>query len=289
MKKRILLVLTILILICANCFSQNKKQMHKGGFLNQKGFITEIPFKYINKHLFITVTISNNKYTFLFDTGSELSLIDTEISKNIAYIPKKNIELSGSSIKKQEVNLIEIPNIKISNLDFERTFAIISDLTLMKKNYPDLLISGVIGNNLMRKTNWQIDYKRNVIRISDNLEKFEIPKPTKTIKLGNKSYGLGYIETVIESKKHKFIFDTGSNGRFTTNSSFGEFLKNRTIDEKKSKQTVPISKIKLGAFEFENETLSLEQGVSSLIGNRFFENYTVTIDWQKNILYLSEN
>lgn len=288
MQQKIILILSILFLTQINCFSQNRKQIAKSGFVNEKDYLVEIPFSYIGKHIFIEVLISDKKYNFLFDTGCEISAIDQDVSKEINYTLKNEIELSGSSFSTQKVGLIELPNISISNVTFEKTYGMLQDLSFIKRNYETIKISGVIGNNLMRKANWQIDYKKSVIRISDKTNKFDIPKTSKIVTMNNQNWGLGYIDTQINTKTYKFIFDLGSSGKFTANTSFIENLdKKKTLNQEELKQKAPIDKIKIGEIELDNQSISLEKGVASLIGNVFFEDYLLTIDWKKNILHLT--
>ena len=279
----------MLQLTLINCLAQNGKQISKKGNVKQKDYLVEIPFNYINKHIFIEVIISDKKYNFLFDTGYELTTIDPKISNEINYKLIKEIDLSGSSIANQKANLIELPNISISNLNFEETYGMVQDLSYMKENKEKSTINGVIGNNLMRKSKWQIDYVKRVIRISNKTEKFKGLQNAKKIELNNKDWGLGYVDIELNDQKHKFIFDLGSSGEFTANLSFVKFLKEKDTLIQQDKQTFRVGKIKIGEIEINNKSITLEKYVSSLLGNAFFENYLLTIDWEKNILFLNQN
>lgn len=279
----------MLFLTYINSFAQNRKQISKNGFVNQKEYFVEIPFNYVNKHIFIEVVISEKKYIFLFDTGCEISAIDLNIAKEINYNLIKEIGVSGSSLTDQKVSLIELQNIAISNLNFEKTYGMLQDLSYIKETAETKKINGIIGNNLMRKAKWQIDYIKKVIRISDKTDKFDILPTSKIVKLNNENWGLGYVNIEINNKSHKFIFDLGSNGKFTANHSFVQYLKEKNTIIKEEKPTFLLDKIKIGEIEINNSSITLEKNVSSLIGNAFFDNYLLTIDWEKNILLLTEN
>ena len=279
----------MLQLTLINCSAQNGKQISKNGYIKQKEYFVEIPFNYINKHIFIEVIISDKKYNFLFDTGYEITTIDPKISNEINYKLIREIDLSGSSIANQKANLIELPNISLSNLNFEETYGMIQDLSYMKENKEKNTVNGVIGNNLMRKSKWQIDYVKKVIRISNKTDKFEGLQNAKKIELNNKDWGLGYVDIELNDQKHKFIFDLGSNGEFTANLSFLKFLKEKDTIIQQDKQTFNVGKIKIGEIELINKSITLEKYVSSLLGNAFFENYLLTIDWEKNTLFLNQN
>ena len=278
----------MLQLTLSNGFSQNRKQLSKKGYVKQKEYFVEIPFNYANKHIYIEVVISGKKYNFVFDTGYEVTTIDSNIAKEIQYKIIKEVSLSGSSFADQKVALVELPNIAIANLDFEETYALLQDLSFTKKPATQK-IDGIIGNNVMRKSKWQIDYVQKVIRISSKIENFKSLPTAKKIELNNKDWGLGYVAIELNNQKHQFLFDLGSNGEFTANHSFVKFLKEKDTLLQQEKQTFPVGKIKIGEIELNDKSITLEKRAGSLLGNAFFENYLLTIDWDKNILYLNQN
>ena len=278
----------MLQLTLSNGFSQNRKQLSKKGYVKQKEYFVEIPFNYANKHIYIEVVISGKKYNFVFDTGYEVTTIDSNIAKEIQYKIIKEVSLSGSSFADQKVTLVELPNIAIASLDFEETYGLLQDLSFTKKPATQK-IDGIIGNNVMRKSKWQIDYVQKVIRISSKIENFKNLPTAKKIELNNKDWGLGYVAIELNNQKHQFLFDLGSNGEFTANHSFAKFLKEKDTLLQQEKQTFPVGKIKIGEIELNDKSITLEKRASSLLGNAFFENYLLTIDWDKNILYLNQN
>ena len=271
-----------------NGFSQNRKQLSKKGYVKQKEYFVEIPFNYANKHIYIEVVISGKKYNFVFDSGYEVTTIDSNIAKEIQYKIIKEVSLSGSSFADQKVTLVELPNIAIASLDFEETYGLLQDLSFTKKPATQK-IDGIIGNNVMRKSKWQIDYVQKVIRISNKIDQFKNLPTAKKIELNNKDWGLGYVAIELNNQKHQFLFDLGSNGEFTANHSFVKFLKEKDTLLQQEKQTFPVGKIKIGEIELNDKSITLEKRASSLLGNAFFENYLLTIDWDKNILYLNQN
>ena len=278
----------MLQLTLSNGFSQNRKQLSKKGYVKQKEYFVEIPFNYANKHIYIEVVISGKKYNFVFDTGYEVTTIDSNIAKEIQYKIIKEVSLSGSSFADQKVTLVELPNIAIASLDFEETYGLLQDL-FFTKNPATQKIDGIIGNNLMRKSKWQIDYVQKVIRISSKIENFKSLPTAKKIELNNKDWGLGYVAIELNNQKHQFLFDLGSNGEFTANHSFVKFLKEKDTLLQQEKQTFPVGKIKIGEIELNDKSITLEKRAGSLLGNAFFQNYLLTIDWDKNILYLNQN
>ena len=204
----------MLQLTLINCIAQNGKQISKNGSVKQKDYFVEIPFNYVDKHIYIEVTVSDKKFNFLFDTGYEITTIDPKIVNEINYKLIKEISITGSSVADQKASLIELPNITISNLNFVETYGMIQDLSYMNETAQTKKINGVIGNNLMRKSKWQIDYAKKIIRISSKIDKFENIQNAKKIELNNKDWGLGYVNIELNNQKHKFIFEIFGDGIF---------------------------------------------------------------------------
>lgn len=188
--------------------------------------------------------------------------------------------------------------IKISDIEFLDIGAVAFDLQVFKSKLCEKL-DGVIGSTLLKKAKWQIDYKNKVIRLSNEISNLisEKPKYTLTTNIPEKGWGTETIGLNIDGYTSQFNFDTG-NGRskivshpnkikdFTTNNnnSITEYgFKKSTTDYKFIAKNVTLGNIALN-----NQTISLENEVGNiqLLGNRFFENFILTIDWKNHQLYL---
>lgn len=297
MKIKFLLIFLSIVLNSITGHSQKIIRLAKKGIVMQSDYSSEIPFRYENKHIFIDVSINGEIYNFLFDTGFDISAIDINHFKNINYkkVLKKNV--SGSSFKKHKVQFIVIPTISISDIDFNEIGASIIDLSFINKDYPcsEKPIAGIIGANILRKAYWQIDYKNRIIIFSDKISKFIISKKAFKFDMISKGWGSPLVNVNLNGIDKKFIFDTGSNGKITTGKEFQKELNSYkekvnylTITKKrKNEQTYNnyyafIEEINIGDLNLKKQIISLEKGVSSLIGNRLFENFIVTIDWKND-------
>lgn len=286
LKKKFYFLLITLFL--NSCSISKKIELVKKGNVENKEYVTEIPFRYINNHIFIDVKINNKTYNFLFDTGAEFNVIDEDIFKELQYKTISKGKASGNSFSTQKVKSIEIPKISLSNVDFVNTSAIVLNLPF-KKHYGCFEVNGIIGNNLMRKANWQIDYKNKVIRITDDLKNVKISEKAVPIKMNAKTAGNIYLDIGINGVFSKFTFDTGSNWSITTSSKkFQSFQdKNKKLEflKRGNEYEFIADIVSLGKINIEKQIITLENGNHSLLGNRFFENYTLTIDWKKDVIF----
>lgn len=292
MRKQIILVLiTILFYSCSTL--KYKKQ----GFVSNKEYLKEIPFDYINGFIFIPVTIENKDYNFLLDTGAELNLIDPEIAKELNLKQLRKGTISNAKESKKGISRVELKNIDIGGVQFQETAGMIWEISKFADLIGCVKIDGLIGNNLMRKTNWQIDYHNKIIYISDKVENFSISSSSKKMIMNSGKSGNVLLNLNIKNKTKKFTFDTGYNGFIQTGET--DFLENdiyltrvgltgANFNGKKDGEIYysPLKSFSINNIEFKSPSIFLiKPSDSSVLGNEFYENFIITIDWKNDYLF----
>ncbi|MFK7032205.1 retropepsin-like aspartic protease [Flavobacterium oreochromis] len=255
-------------------------------------FKKEIPFSYIRKHIFIEVELDQKKYHFLFDTGYERCAIHNELISVLKYKKnEKKATLSGSSFDKPiEVEYITLPLITIEGINFYDNKTVSQDLSFIQKHYPELKISGIIGYNLMRKVNWEINYREQKIKFTNDKE-LPVAQNAIPVPFFNANR-IPKMHTKIDAKKIDFIFDTGSSGSITINKRHIEaIIGNDTekVEKKGDDLEYTCKEFKLDKILIKNQKLTFETKASNLIGNGFLQNYLVTLIPKTNTIYLTPN
>ncbi len=268
------------------------------GTVTNQNYNSEMPFRYVDGYIFVDIVQTDKTYNFLFDTGAEATVIDKAIINDFGFKPYATSTVSGPVVKTGDVNTIIVPSITISDVEFINIGALSIDFEFAKAKFCEK-VDGIIGSNLMKKAKWQIDYDKKVIRLSGGISNLLSQQPEYTLNtiLPARGWGTETIELNIDGYVSQFDFDTG-NGRdkivlspnklkeFTAvdKASILEYgIKKSAADYKFIAQSVIIGDIKLA-----NQSISLEKKVGNhqLLGNRFFENFIVTIDWEKHQVYL---
>lgn len=292
---RILPFSIILFFLLNSCTSYKYK---KKGFVAEKNYDVEIPFNYEKGCIFIKIKIQGKSYHFLFDTGAGLNLIDPTVANQLKLKTLKKGNISNSNNSAKRIERVEINKIDIGGIEFQNSTCVVWDISKFSKHIRCEKIDGIIGNNLMRKASWQIDYKNQVIRISDNIEKFSISKDSKRIKMNSGKVGNVYLNLEINENKIPFTFDTGFNGFAQTGDT--TILKNTFFMTKIGLNGVDFTGITKGVthhVKFDNFKINnllfhspshflIKPNNSSILGNEFYENYIVTIDWKNDYLIL---
>ncbi|REE25714.1 aspartyl protease [Winogradskyella pacifica] len=299
----------ILFFIAINflsCSSLKRLKTVTQGKVEQENYTEEIPFKFVKNQIIIEVEINNKNYSFIFDTGNELTTIDPNIINEISYKSnnvKGRISDANKTITSNEY--LSISNIKIGKIDFKNIGAYSSDFTHYYQFLGPDTYYGIIGNNLMRKAKWQIDYKNKVIRISDKIDNFNIGGNSKIFKTNSGKYGNAKIKIKLNGIEDSYTFDTGFSGNISANLSlFNKLNSKKNIPyvtttgltsvnangiTKSTKYNSLLSIQLLNDIKLSNQIVTFKENASNLIGNTFFEKFTITLDWANEIFYLDQN
>lgn len=300
MKKRIPLVIFILLLL--GCNSSKRLQLMKSGEVNQKNYTEKIQFEYRAGIPVIQAIVNGHKGWFLFDTGAP-NAISEEFAKklDLKTLASGSVNDSGGYTIHDQ-SYVSVKDISLGNINFSNTGAIIIDLG-SSEIMRCLELDGIIGANLMRKAFWKIDYKNKNIELTDNLKNFNLSNEYKEIEFESSSQGTPLIDIDLDGIKVKNLtFDTGSNGEISIpTSALKLILEKKEVDHifsfgsgsygvggKAKTDTVHygiIEKIKMGDIALENKVIEFSSHNDN-IGNKFFENYNVVLDWENSKIYM---
>ncbi len=268
------------------------------GTVTNESYNSEIPFRYVDGYIFLDIIQNDKKYNFLFDTGAEATVIDKSIIDAFEHQPFSTSSVSGPIIKDEHIKTISLSSIYISDVEFVNIGVISVELNFAKAKFCNK-VDGIIGSTLLKKSKWQIDYDKQVIRLSNDISDLlsEEAKYTVETKLPSKGWGTETIELNVDGYVSQFNFDTG-NGRekmVSNPNKLEEFkVKNKgSIIEYGFKKSATDYKfiaesVTLGNLKINDQAINLQNEVGNfqLLGNRFFENFMVTVDWDKHQVYL---
>lgn len=270
--------------------------------INQNKFYTKIPFKQVGGLIMIELEINQHKRNFIFDSGA-LTSISTKIAHELKYNiigKQKHVDSNGEN---KYLKTIKIKEFSIDTIDFSAIVASLHDFDHLSKALC-IDISGIVGANIMNKAVWQIDYTQQTIILTDAKKNLNIPDDSSILNFN--AYGKGTPIFNIELNNidlGEILLDTGSNGnislpyqeqekRLNQSSSYIErsskrisvFLEQTTTTKTFNSLNITLDK----HFVPQHPLVSFGTGLSrSLIGNKFLNNYLVTIDWPYQQLILS--
>lgn len=296
MNKILILIISIFL---ASCSGSKIVTLATAGKTTQETFNEEIKMHYLDKYVFIDVELNGREYTFLFDTGYDISTLDKSLFQEISFTPLTKQKTTGSSIEDIKLQYGYLASLTIADIEFKNFGVGIQDLSHVRSPFSDgRKIYGIIGANFLRKAYWQLDYKKQSIKFSNKIENFQLPKGVLEFNMIAKSklnWGINRIPVNINGVSDNFVFDTGSYGNLSANPDFLKRLERADkpmAEIKGSKSDIrkfAIDEFQLDSVKISNTVLQIEEGINLLIGNDFLEDYIVTIDWVNNKLYLAKN
>ena len=276
------------------------------GTIKQMNFKKKIHCDYQKGLIIIPVKINNSakSYRFIFDTGAAFNVISEKIAAEFRFKKVVIDTISDANKKKQKIPFVKVDNIEIGGLHFKNTAAAVLNLnkTVELKCYG---CDGVIGLNLIRLTPfWQIDYRNRQIIMTD--KKAIINKNNYKYKIPFKKniQRIPIIEVILKNMKMKFSVDSGSTGGFTGNYSQWEklltgqkgisFIKcsgevsGGALGNKKGISILcKIGSFSTGNLQMKKIILTFSPNSDPRVGNDFFKDYVLTLDWPNHQLLLN--
>ena len=270
MKKLRLFLIGLIIFHSFSCSvtkNQNKGNVVPENHEYETEFIT------VKSVMILPFEINGVSKNFLFDTGADYSIIqrDSIIGKTDNY--------DGASKRKMKLGNEIISSMKIDNIDFRNTVALNGDMKGLKEQIPNF--GGIIGQPIINKTNWLIDYPNKSVKIS-NKNLVDSSFETINIKIED---GSPYVYISINGIEHKVVIDFGSSSEFNlpidsklakqllqqydfTNNERDRYTLGGLQKIKEKVGIVPL--IKLGNMDFKNVNTTLNVSSQPRIGIGFF-------------------
>jgi predicted aspartyl protease len=255
--------------------------------------------------LFVNIRINNSKKKFLFllDTGATVSVIDTKIAKEFVLQREGSIDIMDATEDTSQIAISKL-NIDVYGARVEATPVSIFDIS---KLYPKL--DGILGHSFLRNFNVTIDFKKRLVSFATqtNKDDFKLDYQYK-LKLYHSSLSPPYIRLLLDDKFIvNAVVDTGAPYIYLPS----KYIKKLAKTEKKIKlktnvsmagmngnvSDVDVIKVSKIAFGFFNKDLIIKDALvfipkntsfMALIGNLFWKNYLVKINYLDGFLYLKK-
>ncbi len=257
-------------------------KLQTSGKVEPHDFNSTFTFETFKGLLFLDAKINGESKKFLFDTGADLTLLQRDS------LTGKTSKFSGASKRKMELGQEIVPLLEIGSISFIDTYALNGDLVGFKEQVPNL--GGVIGQSIISKANWLIDYPNKKLDVAN---KNLVDDSFKSIEIIRKNGNNPYTYLEIEGKKYQIVIDLGSTSTLNLPDDsklakillktvdFNENIRKRYtlggLQEIKEKVGI-LPKVTLGDFEFENINVNINKSSQPRIGLPFFKDYIIFID-----------
>ncbi|MEL6533826.1 MAG: aspartyl protease family protein [Bacteroidota bacterium] len=298
MRTRIILSIGCFILVLSGCNYFKNVALLTQGRVGAKNFRVSFPFTYERGLIIVQVLLGDDPTPrpFIFDSGAFNSKIEAELAGALGFQVGAIKTNSDSQGNEQEIEVVQMDSLKLGELNFYNIGA--GKLTWDSLSAsPCLADGGIIGANLMKLANWQIDYATQMITVSD--QAFEPSATAIHIPFRHPVFsGTPEIDLNIEGRKVSHVLlDLGSNGSlrlpFSLESSFEGTRTLRLADASNSgiygitADSIVVKTLPIQMGE-QTHTLpvSFEGEGKGLLGNEILQHYRVTLNYKGNDAYL---
>ncbi len=296
MKLTKLICSLIVFTLLSSCGASKINKTLKQGSIVQKDFKITVPFEYRKGLIILKVTIENEMYDFILDTGAS-NVLSKELAEKLNVTPLGSENVTDIHKTSQLLNYTKVDDIEIGGIHFKETIAAISDFN--SGQLACLNADGFIGSNLMRFAIWDFDFKNQIITITDNEQKLNIPADAIESKMfiGTAASQPSIISYINGDKALNNIIDLGNNS--TPHLAYGDFLKQKESNKitkyisgsgysgigmygkgkKKNEFSAKVDEIKIGDHIIKNKVMRVKDGKTNL-GILFFKNYRLILNWE---------
>lgn len=292
-KKYILFFICVELFLCSGC-SPSWTEVIKKGEIGKQEFYETVTTQVENGLIFVPVVIQGKSYKFLFDSGALFS-VSKKLQKSLNFKVITTGNIVDSDNNKTSVNYVKVDTTYIGTIPFINQTAFVADFEA-NPILKCLEIDGIIGSNLMRFCNWEIDYQNKqitLINIANPIIKSNSEiVPFKTDRQYNILVDLKIGEATVKNMK----VDYGSNQIISFPKNIFNTLKEKEeikevyIETGKKRSGIVGKAINLNreitvleSLKFQNLKFSNVQahtGSSALIGKDVLSRMVITINWK---------
>ena len=292
MFRKISLISILYTLYCLPLFGQIKT--FNQGTIREPEYFSKIPFEFKAGKIIITVTIDNQDFRFILDTGAP-TIITDKLRKKLALKALQKIEVGDQSSLKDSLSTCYIQSMKIGKVTFDSTISLIQNNQI----FDCFNVDGIIGSNQLRNSIIHLSLQDSNLTITNKISKLPVRKEhSSQLNLGPFQSSPYILVQLLGKKKKKetVLFDSGYNGFYNLSSrhykifskkaiftelseSYGNSLVGLFGAENTSKTSLLFLKeLLIGSTSIKNITLQTTQGDDSCIGTELLNYGTVTID-----------
>lgn len=212
--KYFVIVFAVLFFCTTSSYAQNTISANQG-YVEQKKYLTTIPYKQIKGKIIIEVVIDNKVRKFILDTGAS-TVISENLYKELNPKLLGTVEVIDQSGLKDNLNVVSLSEIKLNEIIFKEIPALVSKEAKML--FECFGVDGLIGSNLLRNSVVQFDSKNKTITMSDNPKSLNLKKKDANEMELSPNQSNPFVWIKLKKGKsfanEKILFDTGDDGLY---------------------------------------------------------------------------
>jgi predicted aspartyl protease len=302
MKHKAITITFLIFLTKFFVFGQSAKEqlsIANSAKLISKNFYEEIPFRDKLGYFTIQVKIDTSTYEYIFDTGG-YNTVTTKIMENAKLPSLMEVEVGSSNKIKSKIKLSKVPLLQIGKVQFK-------DIGVFNFDFSSSPVincytnGGLIGKSVIREAIWQIDYRKSVIRVSDNLANMPNLDKSEKIKIELDKTLNPFLKLMINGKQERFMLDFGFGGLISLTEKTASSIKSGNILTiegegnigangvvKENTYVTLLENLTIGKYELKNKVAYYSKSNNyNLLGSELTKYFIVTLNFKGEELILT--
>lgn len=185
-----------LLFLCNPLSAQISPLTANQGTASEKEYLSTIPYKELKGKMIVQATINGKTYHFVLDTGAPM-VLSKRLSSELNLPVQSKMEIIDQSGLKDSMEVVSLPRIKIGEINFNDTPALVSTDPV----FDCLGIDGLIGSNILRNS---------TVQFSSRTKSIIITNTPKLLHLKSKYASKMYLDPV---QSNPFIWINQKNGK----------------------------------------------------------------------------
>ena len=302
MRNKSFRIIFILFFTKSFLFAQSPKEqlsIANSAVLVTKNFYDEIHFTDKLGYFTIQVKIDNNTYEYIFDTGG-YNTVTTKIMESAKLPSLMEVEVGSSNKIKSKIKLSKIPLLQIGKAQFENVGVFNFDFS-SSPVINCFTNGGLMGKSVIGEAVWQIDYKKSVIRVSDNIANMPNLDNSEKMKIELDKTLNPFLKIMINGKQERFMLDFGFGGLISLTEKTASSIKSENIFTiegegnisangvlKEKSYVALLENINIGKSELKNKVAYFSKSNNyNLLGSELAKYFIVTLNFKDKELILT--
>ncbi|MGL4805607.1 MAG: aspartyl protease family protein [Bacteroidales bacterium] len=173
----------------------------------------------LKNRILVPVMINGVPCNFVWDTGSDKSLISKSLTEKCAVVSSGKTQLNGIYVRKaqQLMHISEPVQFSVGDHNLDISFLMVD--YDFRVDYDSVVIDGIIGQDIISQYQWLFDLENNTLEVSNreigvhDKADLTLNITSKEIAENNIIYKYAGILSINDSLKVVSFFDTGMNGK----------------------------------------------------------------------------
>ena len=159
----------------------------------------------------LKVTIKGKSYRFVYDTGAGITLVSKDAAKAIGLKKVTDVTVADSQKSSQKLSVVVIDSMYVGNMCYTKVGAVVNDFSKIPQ-LSCLNIDGILGINVIKLSNWKINYDSTTVDVSDINNSLTEPNSFKSVSFNPNKQKMPCIDFSVQNMKETFLIDMGDNG-----------------------------------------------------------------------------